>query len=64
MLWSGWEIYSSYSTMISQAAHVCQQRWLITDGGWVTTEQRRHLGTSLCETENAVDEEKCTWQVY
>ena len=31
---------------------------MVTDGGRDTTKQSRHLGTSLSETENVVDEEK------
>lgn len=40
------------------ATHVCGQGGLVTDGRRDTTEQSRHLGTGLRETENVVDEEQ------
>ena len=40
------------------ATHVRRQRGLVTDGRRDTTEQGRHLRTSLGETENVVDEQK------
>ena len=38
--------------------HVSGQSWLITDSGRNTTEQGRHLGTGLSESENVVNEEQ------
>eukprot|EP00049_Salpingoeca_infusionum_P017038 m.351566 g.351566 ORF g.351566 m.351566 type:complete len:400 (-) comp16279_c0_seq1:777-1976(-) len=38
--------------------HISCKGWLVTDSGWDTTEKGRHLGTSLGETENVVNEEK------
>merc|ERR1719206_1377176 len=38
--------------------HVSGQGGLVTDSRWDTTEQGRHLGTSLSEPEDVVDEEQ------
>merc|ERR1719186_843255 len=38
--------------------HVSGKSWLVTDSRWDTTEQGRHLGTSLGEPEDVVDEEQ------
>ena len=38
--------------------HVSGKSWLVTDSRWDTTEQSRHLGTSLGEPEDVVDEEQ------
>jgi hypothetical protein len=40
------------------ATHVRGESGLVTHSGRDTTEQGRHLGTSLGETENVVDEQK------
>jgi hypothetical protein len=40
------------------ATHVRRESGLVTDSRWDTTKQGRHLGTSLSETENVVDEKK------
>jgi len=40
------------------ATHIGRESGLITDSGGYTTEQGRHLGTSLSETENVVNEEQ------
>ena len=45
------------NTLLHQT-HVDGEGWLVTDGRWDTTEKSRHLGTSLGETENVVNEEK------
>jgi hypothetical protein len=44
--------------MYIHATHVSRECRLITDGGGDTTKQSRHLGTSLGEAENVVDEEQ------
>merc|ERR1711910_247385 len=38
--------------------HVSGKSWLVTDSRWDTTEQSRHLGASLGEPEDVVDEEQ------
>jgi hypothetical protein len=38
--------------------HVDGKGGLVTDGGGDTTEQSRHLGTSLGKSENVIDEEQ------
>merc|ERR1712055_644178 len=40
------------------ASHVSGQGWLVTHSGGDTTKQSRHLGTSLCESEDVVNEEE------
>merc|ERR1712055_1027887 len=40
------------------ATHVSGQGWLVTHSGGDTTKQSRHLGTSLCESEDVVNEEQ------
>jgi peptide chain release factor 1 len=40
------------------ATHISRECGLVTDSGGNTTEQSGHLGTSLSETENVVDEEQ------
>merc|ERR1719225_1282077 len=40
------------------ASHVSGQGWLVTHSGGDTTKQSRHLGTSLCESEDVVNEEQ------
>jgi peptide chain release factor 1 len=38
--------------------HIGGEGWLVTDSGWNSTEQGRHLGTGLGESENVVNEEQ------
>ncbi len=38
--------------------HIGGQGWLVSDSGRDTTQQSRHLGTGLGESENVVDEEQ------
>ncbi len=38
--------------------HVNCESWLVSDGGWNTTEESGNLGTGLGETENVVNEEQ------
>jgi len=40
------------------ATHISGKRGLVTDGRGNTTKKSRHLGTSLGETENVVNEEQ------
>ena len=39
-------------------SHVGRERGLVSDSGRDSTEERRHLGSGLGESENVVDEEK------
>merc|ERR1719500_1825905 len=39
-------------------SHIGSERWLVTDRRWDTSEESRHFGTGLGESENVVDEEK------
>jgi len=40
------------------STHIGGEGWLVTDGGWNSTEESRHLRTGLSESENVVDEKK------
>src|SRR5579875_3887351 len=41
-----------------QLTHFSCERWLVTNGGWHTTEQCGNFRTGLCETEDVVHEEQ------
>lgn len=41
-----------------QGTHIGGQGWLVTDSRWNTTQQGGHLGTSLSESENVVNEQQ------
>ena len=63
----GWHIDCLYrcdrtilcrSDTLLQCAHLCLQGWLITNGRRHTSKQCRYLRTSLCKTEDIVDEQQ------
>ena len=41
-----------------KTTHISCKSWLVTDSRWNTSKKGRHLGTSLGETENVVNEKK------
>jgi len=40
------------------STHIGGEGWLVTDGGWNSTEEGGHFGTGLSESENVIDKEK------
>lgn len=55
--WHKARFYRELKENIKQT-HVSGESGLVTDGGGNTTQQSRHLGTGLRETENVVDEKQ------
>merc|ERR1719507_823439 len=54
----GVQVRNGGGDTLLHGTHVSGESWLVTDSGWDTTEQSRHLGTGLGEPEDVVNEEQ------